>query len=231
MSRTVRIISVLIAGFSLSVYFVNCAGGLPDLNSTVNTSSKGEFSVAVSPAQVSAGEMAQIFIENGSTPFTYKITSGTATIDANGKISGTVAGSVVIQITDSAGHEAFATLSVLSSTGGAVVSQSCTTPWGTVIAHGATASGFASSRVECPATCVPAAVSCVNGVLFGTAKSASCLVANCVYKQIPFSGACATKSSPYLSAVPPTCAASAYHTSICVATATINEYMCVSPSE
>lgn len=229
MSRTVRIISVLIAAFSLSFYFVNCAGGLPDVNSTMNKSSSA-FSVSISPNQVLAGGTAQILVMNGSAPFTYKVTSGTAAIDTNGGISGTALGDVVIQIDDSTGHQAFATLSVVSQTTGAAA-KSCTTPWGAVVPDGGTASGFTSSQVECPATCSSATVSCTNGVLSGAAKSASCSVASCVYKQKALNFDCSTKGTTFLNAVPASCAASNYHGFICVANLGFFEYLCVSPSE
>ena len=54
--------------------------------------------------------------------------------------------------------------------------QSCTTPWGTTIAHNATTTAYQSATVGSGSSCVSEVRACNNGSLSGSYQNASCVV-------------------------------------------------------
>src|SRR4051812_2533649 len=102
MSRSLRIAAILIGAFSLSVYFVNCAGGLPDIKDKSKTSDSNSSPVTVVasavPAQINTKESAQIVASGGQPPYTFSVSQGIGNVSASGAVWNPGIGSLVISV-------------------------------------------------------------------------------------------------------------------------------------
>lgn len=226
MSVRSRVVLILAVSFGLLTQFNNCADPLPDLQNYQTQSSTSGLSVSLYPESVLANQTSQISVSGGTAPYTYNVTAGSANVSSDGLITGLAVSAVTVEIKDSAGNVGYVSLTVSAPLSG----QTCTTPWGQVVADGAQVTGYASANVSCPETCTAQTVTCNNGVWSSTfsATSSSCAVKSCVYVK-KAAGICPNLGSLTIGA-PSGCDAADYGKYICARVgAALVEYQCSSP--
>jgi hypothetical protein len=251
MRRTPAILALIISSSGLTVLFTNCGGELPpgmksylEREDASHSPSLSPLTFSISPGSISLNQPGSFVTHGGKPPYSYRIVSGTASLNGDSGIFSSTAGPVLVEVIDSQNRTAMAAASVYPGTAGGTTGQ-CVTPWQQTVANGQQVIGFGASQVECPAVCQPQTVTCTNGVLTvggvsligggGTATvvSANCSVASCRFKRASY-GLCARSGALSVASLPPTCSTAEFHTYICLNSAADNvpsEYICAGPNE